>query len=72
MIKIALGFYLVLIIVTLVATIKDFDNCAITPVELYEINNFSMCAAIILYIIMFTMNPLFFLLHFIFWAFDKE
>lgn len=61
--------YFIIIIVIFFVTIKDFGNMAVTPKELYECNNFNMIAAVLLYIIVFLFNPIFFITHFLYWIF---
>ena len=55
-----------------IVTIKDFDNVAVTPKEIYECNNFNIFACVIVFIIMFLVNPLFFVAHFLYWLFHVE
>ena len=64
-----LTIYLIFIIVFFLVTIKDFGNAAVTPKQLYECNNFNMFAAVLLYIVMFVFDPIFFIVHFLYWIF---
>lgn len=64
--------YVSIIIGMFIVTIKDFDNVAVTPKEIYECNNFNMFACVIVFIIMFLVNPLFFMAHFLYWLFHAE
>lgn len=64
--------YVSVIIGMFIVTIKDFDNVAVTPKEIYEYNNFNMFACVIVFIIMFLVNPLFFVAHFLYWLFHVE
>ncbi len=64
--------YVSIIIGMFIVTIKDFDNVAVTPKEIYECNNFNMFACVIVFIIMFLVNPLFFVAHFLYWLFHVE
>lgn len=64
-----LTIYLIFIIVFFLVTIKDFGNAAVTPKQLYECNNFNMFAAVLLYIVMFVFDPIFFIAHFLYWIF---
>lgn len=67
--KYILLIYLIVIIVIFLGTIKNFGNMAVTPKELCECNNFNMLAAVLLYIVVFMFNPLFFIAHFLYWIF---
>lgn len=64
-----LTIYLIFIIVFFLVTIKDFGNAAVTPKQLYECNNFNMFAAVLLYIVVFVFDPIFFIAHFLYWIF---
>ncbi len=64
--------YVSIIIGMFIVTIKDFDNVAVTPKEIYECNNFNIFACVIVFIIMFLVNPLFFVAHFLYWLFHVE
>ena len=52
-----------------IVTIKDFNNVAVTPKEIYECNDFNMFGCIVIFVIMFLVNPLFFIAHFLYWIF---
>lgn len=64
--------YVSIIIGMFIVTIKDFDNVTVTPKEIYECNNFNIFACVIVFIIMFLVNPLFFVAHFLYWLFHVE
>ena len=64
-----LTIYLIFIIAFFLVTIKDFGNAAVTPKQLYECNNFNMFAAVLLYIVVFVFDPIFFIAHFLYWIF---
>lgn len=64
-----LTIYLIFIIAFFLVTIKDFWNAAVTPKQLYECNNFNMFAAVLLYIVVFVFDPIFFIAHFLYWIF---
>ena len=64
--------YVSIIIGMFIVTIKDFDNVAVAPKEIYECNNFNIFACVIVFIIMFLVNPLFFVAHFLYWLFHVE
>ena len=64
--------YVSIIIAMFIVTIKDFENVAVTPKEIYECNNFNIFACVIVFIIMFLVNPLFFVAHFLYWLFHVE
>lgn len=61
--------YICFIIGMFVATIKDFNNVAVTPKEMYECNNLNLFACVVLWIFMFVFNPFFYLTQFIYWVF---
>ena len=61
--------YVSLIIAMFIVTIKDFNNVAVTPKEIYECNDFNMFGCIVIFVIMFLVNPLFFIAHFLYWIF---
>lgn len=61
--------YISIIVAMFIVTIKDFDNVAVTPREIYESNNLNMFACVMIFIIMFVVNPLFFKTHFLYWLF---
>jgi hypothetical protein len=46
---------------------EHFDDSAVTPKELYEINNFNMATCVLLWVLLFVFNPLFYIIHFIKW-----
>ena len=64
--------YVSIIIAMFIVTIKDFENVAVTPKEIYECNNFNIFACVIVFIIMFLVNPLFFVAHLLYWLFHVE
>lgn len=61
--------YICIIIAMFIVTIKDFDNVAVTPKEIYESNDLNIFACVVIFIIMLLVNPLFFVAHFIYWLF---
>ena len=67
--KVFVIIYLCFIVTVFLVTIKDFDSMADTPKELYEINDFNMFAAVILFCIMLVLNPLFYITKFLWWLF---
>ena len=63
-------FYILLIIGTGVSSIfEDFDDMAVTPKEIYDSNDINMFGCVIVFIICFILNPLFYIAHFIHWLF---
>lgn len=50
-------------------TIKDFNDFAVTPREIYECNDLNMFACVGLFLILLVFNPLFFIAHFLYWIF---
>lgn len=67
--KVFVIIYLCFIVAVFLVTIKDFDSMAFTPKEIYEINDFNMFAAVILFCIMLVLNPLFSITKFLWWLF---
>lgn len=61
--------YVVFAVSTFFCTIIDFDNVAVTPKQIYECNNFNMFGCVVIFIVGFILNPLFYIAHFIYWAF---
>lgn len=55
--------------VIFLATIKEFDSVAFTPKEIYEINNFNMFAAVLLFCLWLILNPLICIVKFLWWIF---
>lgn len=69
-----LCFYILLIIGIGVSSIfgailGDFDDIAVTPKEIYDINDMNMLGCVIAFIVGFILNPLFYIAHFIHWLF---
>lgn len=61
--------YVVFAVSTFFCTIIDFDNVAVTPKQIYECNNFNMFGCVVIFIVGFILNPLFYIAHFIYRAF---
>lgn len=61
--------YVSIIIAMFIVTIKDFENVAVTPKEIYESNDLNMFGCVVIFVIMFLVNPLFFIAHFIYLVF---
>lgn len=63
-------FYILLILGIGVSSIfGDFDDMAVTPKEIYDSNDINMFGCVIVFIIGFILNPLFYIAHFIHWLF---
>lgn len=63
-------FYILLILGIGISSIfEDFDSMAVTPKEIYDSNNINMFGCVIVFIIGFILNPLFYISHFIHWLF---
>ena len=63
-------FYILLIIGIGVSSIFEyFDDMAVTPKEIYDSNDINMFGCVIVFIICFILNPLFYIAHFIHWLF---
>lgn len=63
-------FYILLILGIGISSIfEDFDSMAVTPKEIYDSNNINMFGCVIVFIIGFILNPLFYIAHFIHWLF---
>lgn len=66
-------FYILLILGMGVSSMfGDFDGMAVTPKEIYDSNNINMFGCIIVFMICFILNPLFYIAHFIYWLFHVE
>lgn len=63
-----LVFYIMFIIVMFFATIKDYSNVAVTPKQIYECSDLNIFSCVLVFVIAFVIDPLFFALHFIDWA----
>ena len=61
--------YIIFAVVTFFCTISNFDNVAVTPKQIYECNNFNMFGCVFIFIVGVILNPLFYIAHFIYWAF---
>lgn len=60
-------FYIIFIIAMFIATIKDYGNVAVTPRQIYECTDINIFACVLVFVIAFVLDPLFFILHFIGW-----
>ena len=58
---------IIFIIVMFFATLLDYDNAAVTPMQIHESTNLNIFGCALIFIIAFVMDPLFFILHFIDW-----
>ena len=67
--KTILTIYFIFIVGTFLGTIKDFGSFAVTPRQIYECNNLNMFACVLIFIIGFILNPLFYVTHFLYWIF---
>lgn len=68
--RLIICFYILLILGMGVWSIfEDFDDMAVTPKEIYDSNNINMFGNVIVFIICFILNPLFYIAHFILWLF---
>lgn len=57
--KLVLAIYICATTGMFFGTIKDFHNIAVTLTEIYKCNDFNMFACVILFLVMFFLNPLF-------------
>lgn len=62
-----LAYYIIFIIAMFFATIKDYGNVAVTPRQIYECTEINIFACVLVFVIAFVLDPLFFILHFIGW-----
>ena len=68
--KLIICFYILLILGIGVSSIFEyFDDMAVTPKEIYDSNDINMFGCVIVFIICFILNPLFYIAHFIHWLF---
>lgn len=63
-----LVFYIIFIVVIFFAMINDYDNVAVTPRQIYECTDLNIFACVLVFVIGFVIDPLFYVLHFIDWA----
>ena len=61
--------YLCIVISAFLLTIKDFGCFACTPKEIYECNNINMFGAVLIFVVAFLLNPILFILKFLWWIF---
>lgn len=61
--------YLVFVTAVFLGTIKEFNNLAYTPKEIYECNNCNMFVCILLFIVLLVLNPFFSVAKFLYWIF---
>ena len=66
--KLLLIGYIAIIIVTFLATIKDFGCYAHTPKQVYEINNCNMFGSFLLWLFGLVINPLYYISVFVWWV----
>ena len=66
--KLLLIGYIAIIIVMFFSTIKEFGCYAHTPIQIYEISNCNMFGAVLLWLLGFVTNPLYYIAVFIWWA----
>lgn len=62
-----LAYYIIFIIAMFFATIKGYGNVAVTPRQIYECTDINIFACVLVFVIAFVLDPLFFILHFIGW-----
>ena len=67
--KSILFIYTLYVLVVFFGSLKDFNNMAITPKEIYECTNFNMFACILIFLGGIIINPLFYITHFLYWIF---
>lgn len=61
--------YVAFTVIIFFNTISDFDNAAVTPKQIYECSDFNMFGCVVIFIVGVILNPLFYIVHFIYWAF---
>lgn len=59
--------YIIWIIGIFIATIGDYENIAVTPKQVYECTDLNIFACVLVFVIAFVLDPLFFVVHFIDW-----
>ena len=65
-----IGCYLLWIVgAGIISTLEGFDDMAVTPQEIYDYSDMNMFGCVIVFIIGFILNPLFYMAHFICWIF---
>lgn len=61
--------YFIVIAVTFVMSLMDFGNLSITPMQIYESNNLNMFGCVVLSIVFFILNPIYYFVYFVYWIF---
>ena len=59
--------YLAVITMMLIITIGDYNEIEVMPLEIFDNSSYNIFACVILWLIAFLFNPLFYILHFIDW-----
>lgn len=66
------AIYMCIAIAMFCVTIKDFNNVAVTPIEIYDCNDLNMFACVVLFLIMLAFNPFFYIAQLLYWIFHVE
>lgn len=61
--------YFIVIAVTFVMSLMDFGNLSITPMQIYESNNLNMFGCVVMSIVFFILNPIYYFVYFVYWIF---
>lgn len=61
--------YVIVITVTFLSTVWSFKGLCSTPAELYECNNLNMFGCVFVYIVFVLLDPLLFVVKFLYWIF---
>ena len=61
--------YFIVIAVAFVMSLMDFGNISITPMQIYESNNLNMFGCVVLSIVFFILNPIYYFVYFVYWIF---
>ena len=61
--------YFIVIAVAFVMSLMDFGNLSITPIQIYESNNLNMFGCVVLSIVFFILNPIYYFVYFVYWIF---
>lgn len=61
--------YFIIIAVTFVMSLMNFGEISITPAQIYESNNLNMFGCVVMAIIFFILNPIYYFVYFVYWLF---
>lgn len=68
-VEIGLLFYLAVVIIVFLATLKDFNNVDRTPAKIYDHTNLNYLGVTVLFMIYFILDPIGYFCYFVYWIF---